>query len=50
MTNPTCAKCMESYNTINGRYCNPLGIYVEHLKEAPCITSNIINTNNTQEV
>lgn len=39
MTNPICQACPQSYNTINGRYCNKAHRYVQYNKEPVCITS-----------
>lgn len=35
---PECRRCPDSHRSINGRYCHPLGRYVEHNASgvAPC--------------
>lgn len=39
-TNGRCAVCSEAYNAINGRYCRPLGRYVEHHAVPQCGREN----------
>ena len=32
----SCLSCPLAHNSINGRYCNKLGCYVEHDKQPKC--------------
>lgn len=43
-TNLICAQCKLAHNSINGRYCNILHVYVEHQKNPICKYK--INKNN----
>lgn len=36
-TNPTCARCREGRNLVNGRFCEHLAHYVEYAKQPPCV-------------
>ncbi len=35
-TNGCCRACPLAHNGLNGRYCNRVGLYVEHASEPPC--------------